>query len=249
MIVLDLSASVENTTLDRTYTGLSQFAATNGRFGLVVFSDRAYEALPPNTPARELKPIARFFNALLPTTPRRNRGEGNGRGGDFNGRGGQFNQGPTQFSVAPGYARNPWACCFSFGTEISSGLVLARSIILASRAKRSVWLISDLADDPADKTLVTQAAKSYTSDRIALHVIALAPVKADEQFFDRLLGARGTLIDAKPSSQVRLSSKHGFPTGLAAAAAMLALLLAANEIWSTPLRWGPARASGSVVSG
>jgi hypothetical protein len=249
MIVLDLSASVENTTLDRTYAGLSQLAATNGRFGLVIFSDRAYEALPPNTPARELKPIAHFFNALLSTTPRANRGQGNGRGGDFNARGGQFNQGPTQFSVAPGYARNPWACCFSFGTEIASGLDLARSIILNSKTKRSVWLLSDLADDPADKTLLAQTAKSYSSDRIALHVIALAPVKADEQVFDRLLGARGSLIEARPSSQVRLSSKHGFPTGLAAAAAIVALLLAANELWSTPLRWGPARVSRSVIPG
>ena len=44
IIVLDLSASVENATLDRMYAGLRQLAATDDRFGLVVFSGRAYEA-------------------------------------------------------------------------------------------------------------------------------------------------------------------------------------------------------------
>ena len=38
-------------------------AETEGRIGLVVFSDTAYEMLPPDTRSEELRPILRFFEA------------------------------------------------------------------------------------------------------------------------------------------------------------------------------------------
>jgi hypothetical protein len=231
IIALDLSASVENGTLDRMYASLQQLALSRGRFGLVLFSNTAYEALPPNTPARELLPYARFFHKLPP----RPRGSAQGGG--------------RIVSARADYPTNPWASAFSFGTTISAGLDLSRSIILASHVNQpSVWLISDLADGPGDLPLVTRAAQSYAQLGIALHVIALDPSKADQRFFERLVGPGGTLTNARPLSQVRLRPKHGFPVGLAIAAALLAMLLAANELWSAPLRWGPRRVSGSVVS-
>jgi hypothetical protein len=72
-------------------------------------------------------------------------------------------------------------------------------------------------------------------------VIGLNPTRADTRFFERLVGPRGSLIQAKPSTQVRLRSQYGFPLALGASALVLALLLAANELLSTPLRWGPRR--------
>lgn len=67
MIVLDLSAS----------TGLHpkigellrRVAATDQRTGVVVFSDVAYELVPPGTPARNLEPMVRFFAGDSPTSP------------------------------------------------------------------------------------------------------------------------------------------------------------------------------------
>jgi len=225
IIVLDLSASVEHETLDRMYAGLAQLAATNARFGLVVFSSRAYEALPPNTPARELEPIVGFFREQPPPGVR------------------AAGQAPA-FPGRPSYPANPWASAFSSGTAISTGLDLARDIILADHVSRpSVWLMSDLADDPVDRPDVTSAAHSYMRLGIALNVVGLNPSPADEKFFNGLLGSRGTLIQAQPASEVRLSSKYGFPVGLSIAAAALALLLSANELLSTPLRWGPTRVS------
>jgi hypothetical protein len=59
MIVLDLSASagaqLEVGELFR------RIAASNERTGLVVFSDGAYELVPPGTPGRDLAPMIRFF--------------------------------------------------------------------------------------------------------------------------------------------------------------------------------------------
>jgi hypothetical protein len=58
MVVLDLSASVYEAAFGST---LRKMAQTGERAGLVVFSDAAYEVLPPGTPGRELLPFLRFF--------------------------------------------------------------------------------------------------------------------------------------------------------------------------------------------
>jgi hypothetical protein len=60
ILVLDLSASVYEGALDVT---VDKLAATDERTGLVVFSDAAYELLPPGSPSRELGSLLRFFKA------------------------------------------------------------------------------------------------------------------------------------------------------------------------------------------
>jgi hypothetical protein len=59
MIVLDVSGS----TGAKAEVGelIRRIAAANERTGLVVFSDGAYEVLPPGTPGRDLVPMMRFF--------------------------------------------------------------------------------------------------------------------------------------------------------------------------------------------
>src|SRR5437763_7031626 len=61
IVVLDLSASISSDTYQRIGTTLRELARTGGRYGLVAFSDVAYRALPPGTPARALSGFARFF--------------------------------------------------------------------------------------------------------------------------------------------------------------------------------------------
>ena len=108
IVVLDLSASISSDTYSRIGQTLGELAASRGRYGLVVFSDTAYEALPPGSPASALRPMLRFFR--LPSQPRP--------------------------GVAPSFPVNPWTKSFSAGTRISSGLELARSILTADRRAR-----------------------------------------------------------------------------------------------------------------
>ena len=61
IVVLDVSSSVQPETYYRIEQTLATIAASQSRLGLVLFSDVAYEAFPPGTPARELKPLLRFF--------------------------------------------------------------------------------------------------------------------------------------------------------------------------------------------
>ena len=58
IVVLDLSASVYEAAFGST---LRKMARTGEHAGLVVFSDAAYELLPPGSPGRELLPFLRFF--------------------------------------------------------------------------------------------------------------------------------------------------------------------------------------------
>jgi hypothetical protein len=62
IVAIDMSWSVSfgdtNALIERT---LADLAGSGRRLGLVLFSDIAYEALPPGTPASELRPYLRFF--------------------------------------------------------------------------------------------------------------------------------------------------------------------------------------------
>ena len=69
MIVLDVSASISPDTFSRIGETLRKLVATRGRYGLVVFSNVAYEALPPGTPASALRPLIRYFDGSEQQAP------------------------------------------------------------------------------------------------------------------------------------------------------------------------------------
>lgn len=58
VIVLDISASTSGAPFAQTIEKLTE---SDERVGLVVFSDAAYELLPPGSPSRELAPLLRYF--------------------------------------------------------------------------------------------------------------------------------------------------------------------------------------------
>ena len=60
VVVLDLSWSTSSD-YKRIGQTIADLASSGRRIGLVVFSDVPYEMFPPGTPARELRPLLRFF--------------------------------------------------------------------------------------------------------------------------------------------------------------------------------------------
>ena len=113
--MLDLSTSVDELKAQRAQRVLRSLAETEGRVGLVVFSDSAYEMLPPDTRSEELRPLLRFF-AASPGFQRDRFGFRNRRNG----------QPPA---TQPRREESPWSLSFRGGTRISTGLVEARSVI------------------------------------------------------------------------------------------------------------------------
>ena len=64
VLVIDLSKSIINRELRRVGATLRRLIATDTPVGLVVFSDVAYELLPPGSSASALVPMLRFFTPV-----------------------------------------------------------------------------------------------------------------------------------------------------------------------------------------
>ncbi len=72
VVVIDVSLSILNTDYARVRGVLERLISAGNPVGLVVFSDTAYELMPPRTPSVELRPLLRFFTLQkdqLPPNP------------------------------------------------------------------------------------------------------------------------------------------------------------------------------------
>jgi hypothetical protein len=216
MIVLDLSASISQDTYSRIGETLRQLVATRGRYGLVVFSGVAYEALSPGTPASALRPLVRYFTLPKHTAP----------------------------GFAPTFPPNPWNSTFSGGTVISSGLALAKSLLVENHLRHAhVVLVSDLHDDPEDRNRLNEIVTAYRRDGVPLRVVPLNAAPEDAAFFGRLTSTALKDTAAPPAAEATAPpaftpARSAFPTLLVLLVIACALALAANVLWSARLRWG-----------
>ena len=219
ILVLDLSTSVDRMKQQRVQRVLRSLSGTGTRVGLVVFSDTAYEALPPGTRGEELRPLLRFFRSP-PFSRWRERG-----------------QGRRSFGIT-----SPWAATFRGGTRISTGLREARRAIERDRiADPSVVLISDLDDSAFDTRPLTQELIRYERDGIRLRVVPLFAESDDEELFANLVGGDVFLPARELVRNTRVEERQTlvgeFPAALVAAAAALLALLAVNERACARLGW------------
>lgn len=211
IVVLDVSASISSDTFARIDATLSRLVRGGGRYGLVLFSDTAYQALPPGTPAVELERFRRFFRVE-----------------------------PRRFAGAQALPpRGPWTDAFSAGTRISTGLGLARDIVLRERLGRpAVLLVSDLDNDAGDLDRLTSVVLAFRESRIPLEVVGLNPSPEDERFVRRLL-PRGGEIALAPLPEEHVAGAHEpFSAALVAVALAAAASVAAFLFVTRPFRWG-----------
>ncbi|HVM17784.1 MAG TPA: vWA domain-containing protein [Gaiellaceae bacterium] len=163
MLVLDASKSVELHANRQIAALLERLAARNEPLGLVVFSDIAYELLPPGSPGRALGPLVRFF------TPRVD-SEGN-----------QLVEDP--------FIANPWADAFSGGTQISAGLLTALDALRRDGVEHaSLLLVSDLETAPSDQPRLTDALLRIRDEGVQVRILSLAPLEHSRQVFAAVLG-------------------------------------------------------------
>jgi len=229
IVVLDLSTSVDAQKSQRVMRVLQSLSETEGRIGLVVFSDSAYEMLPPDTRSEELRPLLRFFDQGP---------VGFGRPRGFGGRGG---------GAAPNPARpreeSPWSLSFRGGTRISTGLAAAREVIAREGDRSlSVLLLSDLDDSGFDTAPLTEELTTYERDGIRLRVIPLFPAPEDRKLFTGIAG-KSVFVDRPELLRNTTVREHltlvgSSPWALVCVGAMLLGLLALNERWGTRLTWG-----------
>jgi hypothetical protein len=211
VLVLDLSASISSDTFSRIGATLADLSSRGGRYGLVIFSTSAYEALPPGTPASALKPLVRYFQLPSRTAP----GE------------------------QAAYPTNPWTKSFSAGTQIALGLELARRVELDRHTRRpAVVLISDLADDPSDLSRLSAELEAYKANGIRLTVIPLNAAPSD---LGRFVGVATRVLPAATLEErpgAGRAPRALLPTAMILLTVVIASLLAANELRGARLRWG-----------
>ena len=217
IVVLDVSTSVKPSTYDLIREQLAGLSSTSRRFGVVLFSDVAYEALPPATPARELRKFVRFFGSEL-----RYDEEGN----------------------VPALAMG--AVVLGRHVDLLRPAARRHLLEQRPYADRGVVLISDLADDPSDFQKLADTIALYSRRSIPLNVVALDPTPGRPRVLPRAPrqprrdqqrpAADGADRARQPRDRIRL------PVDDAVVAAFVVAVLAASMYWTEPLQWRRRRA-------
>ena len=206
MLVLDVSRSIKPEA-NRIIVGvLDQLIRARTRLGLVAFSDIAYELLPPGSPSRELRSVRRYFEPQ-PARP----------GADAE---------PT----------NPWSNSFSGGTQISSGLEVAReALVRVGQRHGPILLVSDLDTAPDDVPRVAQTLVAFKNSGVPFRIVALAPREDNLTLFQHLAGKDAFEPPVRPVARGRGALDEALrgatPWSLVTFALLILLALAANEHW------------------
>jgi hypothetical protein len=210
LVVLDLSASISSDTFSRIGGTLAALSRSGTRLGLVAFSDQAYEAMPPGTPAADLAPLVRYFTLPPQKTP----------------------------GFAPTFPPNPWGTTFTGGTRISAGLELAHSIAVEGSRPATVVLVSDLDDDPGDVPRLASVLLAYRRDHVPVRIVGLDPSPGDVALFDKLLSPRPVVVQAPTLAEAPPRNVTPFPWAIVALALAAALALVLLIGWAPRLEWG-----------
>jgi von Willebrand factor type A domain len=209
VVVLDVSASISTDTFSRIGGTLATFSRSGARVGLVVFSDQAYEALPPGTPAADLQPLVRYFTLPAQRQP----------------------------GFAPVFPANPWQSTFSGGTRISAGMELAHEIAVTTPRRATVVLVSDLDDDPGDVPRLASVLLAFRRDRVPVRIVGLDPSSSDSAFFQKLLGPSAPITQAPTLDQVPPHEHTPFPWTLVALVLAVASVIVVGALWAPRLEW------------
>jgi hypothetical protein len=210
IVVVDVSASISWDTYARIASTLDRLRRGGGTAGLILFSDTAYQALPPGTPVSELGSFERFFQVNPPTQP----------------------------GFQPQPPRSPWTDSFSAGTRISTGLGLALTVLQEEQLRKPVvLLVSDLDDDAGDLESLTSVALAYRKLGVPIRVVGLNPSPDDARFVQRLLPQGGGIAAATLPGERRGGTQSGLPVTLIVVAVALAAALAVYLAVTERLRW------------
>jgi hypothetical protein len=176
--------------------------------GLVMFSDVAYELLPPNSPPSALEQFVRFF------TPER---VANG---------------------SPLFGQSPWSQFSGgtrISTGLVAGLETLRR---AGATHGSLLLMSDLNDAQDDRNPLINTAHTLRRDGVLLRIVPINASPQNVQLFLQLFGPGSIVsptVFRSPSTGRVQPITAGSPWALLAVGLLLVGLLAANERFNSRL--------------
>jgi hypothetical protein len=214
VVVTDMSGSESGLPFERIATVLRALAAANQAMGLVMFSDTAYELLPPNSPASSLLAFERFFDpqSISNSTP--------------------------IFGVTPW---NQFSAGTRISAGLRMG---QEALQRAHVTHGSLLLISDLNDSSADEEPLVAEALALKKAHIPVRIVPVVAAPADVRIFGSLFGWNSFLPPSAyrttANEQVQPIASS-WPWALITVGVVLVGLLATNELFNTRLR--PERAT------
>jgi hypothetical protein len=205
VVALDMSASISGPTYARVATTLRGIVNANQSVGLVMFSDTAYELLPPNSPPGAL---AQFIPYYVPK---------------------------RYYGGAPVFSQTPWDTFMGgtrVGTGLEMARVALRR---AGVAHGAILLVSDLDDSNGDQSLLEQEAATLHAQHIPVRIVPLFATIRDVDLFTALFGQSSMVdpsVFTHTAKREAASVAASQPWTVLLLGGALVLLLAGNERWN-----------------
>lgn len=209
VVVLDMSASISGPTYARVATTLRGIVNANESIGLVMFSDTAYELLPPNSPPAALQQFIPYFTPI------------------------------RYYGTTPIFGQSPWDLFMGgtqIARGLDMGRVALRRAHIKCGA---LLLVSDLDDSNADQGRLEQEALLLRSKHLPVRIVPLFAATTNIRLFGALFGQNAfvdpsvfTHTAKRKAEPVRAPS----PWLLILLGVVLVVLLAGNERWNARLQ-------------
>jgi hypothetical protein len=213
IVALDMSASISGPVYARVASTLRGIVYANQSVGLVMFSDTAYELLPPNSPPGALLQFVPFFTPL------------------------------RYYSGTPQFAQSPWDIFSGGTRIATGLAEARRSLERAGVTHGSILLVSDLDDAGTDQPAIEAEAMRLRQDHIRVRIVPLFAQTSSKRYFAALFGDNAFIdpkIFRHSAQNHRADVAAVQPTSLLLLGALLVLLLVANERWNGRLVVGAA---------
>jgi hypothetical protein len=213
VVALDMSASISGATYNRVATTLKGIVSANQAIGLVMFSDVAYELLPPNSPPSALLQFLRFFNPV------------------------------RVVSGTPVFGQSPWDQFSGGTRISRGLVAAQSALRRAHVRHGAILLVSDLDDSAADFEPLVAEAVSLRQAHVPIRIVPLFAAPDNVRTFAAMFGGnsfvRPQAFTHRAGSHVQPIAA-GLPWGLLGLGLLLVLLLAGNERLNARLRIGAA---------
>jgi hypothetical protein len=209
VVALDMSASIAGPVYARVATTLRGIVDANQSIGLIMFSDTAYELLPPNSPPGALSQFIPFF------TPQR------------------------FYGGTPVFGQTPWDTFMGGTRVASGLEVARKALIRAKVKHGAILLVSDLDDAASDEGLLTAEALRLRAEHIPVRIVPLFAAAADLHFFTALFGQNALVdpsVFTHTAKRHAESVAAPAPWTLLLLGALFVVLLAGNERWNSRLQ-------------
>jgi hypothetical protein len=207
-VVLDMSASISGPIYERVATTIRGIVNANQSICLVMFSDTAYELLPPNSPPGALLQFIPFFVPI------------------------RF------YGGNPVFAQSPWdqfSGGTRISTGLAAG---ERALERAHVKHGALLLLSDLDDSVADQPQLDAIALQLHRKHIPVRIVPEFAETANKNYFAALFGSKAFVAPSAFRHRAHKRTQPvtaAAPWALLGLGIVLVLLLAGNERWNTRL--------------